>query len=362
MENLVFILVSIGFVVGLIAYFIDRKSKLAISFESGIKNMGGLALSMIGILSLTPMFESFLLGFNSLFNRIGINIEAIISTFIAIDMGAYQIASGLGSTEEVIKFTGILISSVVGCTISFTIPVAIGIIKEKDVKFFIQGIIMGLIPIPIVLIIVGIYMKVDINIIIRSIIPISIIISCILIGILRNIDKTIYILGLLAKGIMYIGAFGLLVQGVGSILNVTLIKGLMPLDEAISIVGKIAIFLAGAYVVIEILKYIISKINLVQGEKEEILVMLIASTASAVLVFTKFDELSYKNKILLSAFSVAGAYVFGGQLAYVATVDRSSVTLYIVFKLICGVLSLILARIFIRCKDAKINNMLMGEV
>ena len=54
MESILLYIVSIFFVIGAIDYIEDNRFKLGSSFEAGIKSMGSLALSMIGILSLTP--------------------------------------------------------------------------------------------------------------------------------------------------------------------------------------------------------------------------------------------------------------------------------------------------------------------
>ena len=49
------------------------------------------------------------------------------------------------------------------------------------------------------------------------------------------------------------------------------------------------------------------------------------------------------KKIICSAFSVGGAYVFGGQLAYVVTEAKEVVFIYIIVKLISGLLAIVLA-------------------
>ena len=70
---------------------------------------------------------------------------------------------------------------------------------------------------------------------------------------------------------------------------------------------------------------------------------LIGSLASAVIVFNNFDELDRRGKVICSAFSVGGAYVLGGQLAYVVTEAKEITFIYILVKLISGILAIILA-------------------
>ena len=58
----------------------------------------------------------------------------------------------------------------------------------------------------------------------------------------------------LAKIIFIIGIIGLGLQGVRAITGIALVNNLLPLEEAITIVGKIAIFLSGANVMLEVIK------------------------------------------------------------------------------------------------------------
>ena len=55
MENLILYSISIFFLIGAIDYIIGNKLKLGKYFEDGIKTMGPLVISMVGILSLTPV-------------------------------------------------------------------------------------------------------------------------------------------------------------------------------------------------------------------------------------------------------------------------------------------------------------------
>lgn len=53
-----------------------------------------------------------------------------------------------------------------------------------------------------------------------------------------------------------------------------------------------------------------------------------------------------KGKILNAAFSLSGAFVFGGQLGFIASVNPQSVTWFIIVKLSAGILGLLIANIF----------------
>jgi len=58
-----------------------------------------------------------------------------------------------------------------------------------------------------------------------------------------------------------------------------------------------------------------------------------------------FNKLDNRGKVICSVFSVSGAYVFCGQLAYVITEAKeiAVIYIYIIVKLISGLLAIALA-------------------
>jgi ethanolamine transporter len=348
MEKIMLYIVGIFFVVGILDYIFGGRLNLSRGIESGIQSMGSLALSMIGILSITPIISDFLTRYIiPLFKDSFIDPSIISSSLIAVDMGGYKIAEAIGRSSEEIYFSGVLISSILGCTISFTLPLALGIIKEEDIDILCKGILCGIVTLPIGLFIGGILLKMSILKVLQGLLPIMIISVAIIIGLYKIPTKMIKYFKALAKFIFIIGLVGLGLQGVKSITGIALVKNLLPLEESITIVGKIAIFLAGANVMLEVIKLTFkSKIKELErklGINSASVTALIGSLASAVIVFTDFDKLDKRGKLICSAFSVAGAYVFGGQLGYVVTEAKDIALIYILVKLISGFLAVLLA-------------------
>lgn len=348
MEKIVIYIVGIFFALGILDYIIGGKFNLSKGIESGIKSMGSLALSMIGILSITPIISDFLLKYViPLFNNSFISPSILSSSIIAVDMGGYKIAEAISRNQTEIYFSGILISSMLGCTISFTLPLALGIINEKNIDILCKGILCGIVTLPVGLFLGGVLLKMPIMIILKSIFPIVLISLLIIIGLNKIPNIMIRYFKILAKIIFIIGIIGLGLQGIRSITGIELIGNLLPLEESITIVGKIAIFLSGANVMIEVIKRlfnnIIKKLGDIMAINSHSVTSLIGSLASAVIVFTDFDKLDNRGKVICSAFSVGGAYVFGGQLAYVVTEAKEIAFIYIVVKLISGLLAILLA-------------------
>ena len=58
-----------------------------------------------------------------------------------------------------------------------------------------------------------------------------------------------------------------------------------------------------------------------------------------------FSRMNQKGKILNAAFSLIGAFVFGGQLGFIAGVNPNSITWFVVVKLVAGIAGLLIANL-----------------
>ncbi|MGL4773071.1 MAG: ethanolamine utilization protein EutH [Clostridium sp.] len=359
MNKIILGIVAIFFLIGASDYLKYNRFKLGEAFEDGIKNMGPLAISMVGILSLTPIIgqcvSEYIL---PLIQNEYLDPSIISSSILAIDMGALNLAKDLSISNEMLVFSGVLMSSMVGCTISFTLPLALGIVKDKDKVYLSKGMLCGIATLPIGLFVGGLLLKINIKILLINLIPIIIVAILLSLGLMYKQALLMNIFNALGRGIVYVSIFGLMIQGIQSIMGITIIKNLMPLGEALTIVGKIAIFLGGAYVMLEWIKRTFSSRLDILGKRIGVnsssIAAFLGSLASAIVIFSTFDKLDDKGKVVCSAFAVGGAYVFGGQMGYVASEIPEYLTIYIFTKLLCGALAMIFA-IYILRRDVSIK-------
>ena len=342
MGNILLVLVALFFIIGVFDYAIGNKLVLGKVLRDGIYNMGPLAISMIGILSLTPILVKILnVSLVPLVKKIGIEPSILTSSFIAVDMGGYNMALDLSSTREIAIFSGIVVSSILGCTISFTMPLAMGMIKNESKEALAKGMVCGVITIPLGLYIAGILLKLNTKILIINLMPIIIISLILSFGITYKPHICLKLFKALGSMITVISLIGLALQGVNSIAGI-----------------KIGLFLGGSCVMLEVMKKILKKPLSYIEKKFKIskgtMAMLIASLASSIIVFADFEDLDEEGKVICSAFSVSGAYVFGGQLGYVVSVEPSIMTIYIIAKIVSGVAAIILAYIIIKSRGEKV--------
>ena len=126
-EIIIYIMV-LFMLVGAVDKCIGGKLGLSEKFEEGIMAMGALALSMAGIMVVAPLLADLLKPvIVPLYGLVGADPSIFATTFIANDMGGAPLALSLAQDKAVGDFAAYVLGSMMGPTIVFTIPVALGI-------------------------------------------------------------------------------------------------------------------------------------------------------------------------------------------------------------------------------------------
>jgi ethanolamine transporter len=147
-------------------------------FEEGILAMGSLALAMVGIVALAPVLATLLKPLVvPLYGFLGADPAMFAGTILACDMGGGALALEMTDSHDAAMLGGVLTGSMLGATIVFTIPVAMGILDEKDRPFLAKGILCGVVTIPVGILTGGLVAGFPPDMILRNLIPILLIIS-----------------------------------------------------------------------------------------------------------------------------------------------------------------------------------------
>lgn len=137
--------------IGALDKCIGNKFGYGQKFEEGIMAMGALALSMVGIVSLAPVLANILRPVvGPVYAALGADPAMFATTLLANDMGGYPLAMSLAQDPMVGKFAGLILGSMMGATVVFTIPVALGIIEKEDRPYLAKGVLAGMVAIPLV--------------------------------------------------------------------------------------------------------------------------------------------------------------------------------------------------------------------
>ncbi|WP_027632660.1 ethanolamine utilization protein EutH [Clostridium hydrogeniformans] len=364
MDKFVVYFVGFFFVIGGVDYLIGNKFKVGEKFEEGIKTMGPMAITMVGILSLTPIISSLISSYlGPILGSGNIDPSILPAMILAPDMGAYKISMDVALNNDVGIYSAVLIASTLGTTLSFSLPMALTLIDKKDTEVFAKGVICGIITIPIGALIVAFYKGMNMKLIFINTIPIIVFSLILTVLILKSMDKAIVIFNIIGKCIISISVIAMLIQGLQFILDITIVSNFLPMEEVLKIVCKISFFLGGAYPMISVISRIFKKpftsIGHLMGVNSVAVTGFLGALASSLLIFVSLKDMNEKGKIIASALSVSLSFIFGGQMGFIASLNPEFLGAFMLCKLICGILACILANILFKIHSKK--NILITE-
>lgn len=351
-EIIIYIMV-IFMALGAIDRIIGNRFGLGEPFEEGILAMGSLALSMIGIISLAPVLANILRPVVvPLFGLVGADPAVFAGTILANDMGGASLAMELARTEEAGRFGGLIVGAMMGPTIVFTIPVALGIIKAEDRPALARGVLAGIITIPIGSFVGGVVAGFPVLMVLRNLIPIVLIAVLIALGLRLVPNGMVKGFQVFGKIIIIIITIGLAAAIIETLTGITVIPGLAPLEEGFQTVGSIAIVLAGAFPLVHVITKVfrkpLLKLGGLLGMNDKAAAGMVATLANNIPMFGMLHEMDPRGKVINVAFAVSAAFVFGDHLGFTAGFDDTMIFPMIVGKLVGGVTAVAVAMFLTR--------------
>ena len=333
---------------GAIDRILGNRFGLGEKFEEGILAMGSLALAMIGIICLAPVLASLLRPVVvPVYQFLGADPAMFAGTILANDMGGAPLAKELALTEEAGQFGGLIVGSMLGPTIVFTIPVGLGIIQVEDRPALATGVLAGVITVPIGSFAGGLAAGFPVMMVLRNLIPIALFAVLIALGLAfipRGMVKGFQVFGRVVVILITVGLAAGIVQ---ALTPLTLIPGLAPIEEGVSIVGSIAIVLAGAfplvYVITRVFRRPLMALGRALGMNEVAAAGMVATLANNIPMFQMLHDMDRRGKIVNVAFAVSAAFVFGDHLGFTAGFDDAMIFPMIVGKLVGGVTAVAVA-------------------
>ena len=372
MDKAILIVMCVFLLAGGVDYLIGSPLRLGGKFEEGIKTMGPLALGMVGIYSLSPTILSLISpAAVSLSTILPIDPSILPAMIFPVDMGGFPISSGIAKTAGIGLFSGIIIASQLGAAVSFSIPVALSMVSREDHKDLAKGILIGTVAIVPGAFIAGLFMGIGAISLLLNMLPLFVMVLIVSLGLLRFPEQTLKAFFIFGKFIMALSIAGLILQALFVLLGIKIIPDMVPFQDTVFIVGKIALILGGAYPMTEILSRLIKLIRR-RSKKQtrfpsdrmsedmmsaDTLSAVIGNLASNILVWGKLKDMDGKGKVLCSSLAVSSAFVLGGQFAYVASVAPSAVGPFLIAKISGGLFSVLLAFFFLsRSKRPAMTN------
>ena len=357
MDKVILWLMAVFMVLGALDRIFGSRFGLGKQFEEGILAIGALALSMLGILALAPVLAKLLKPILvPVYGFLGADPAMFAGTILANDMGGAPLAYELAQTQEAAQFGGLIIGSMLGATVVFIIPVALGIIQEEDRPALAKGVLAGVVTIPVGAFLGGLTAGFSVGMLLRNLVPIVLFAALIALGLWKF--ETAMIRGFLGfgKGVLAVITVGLAAAVFSELTGVTLIPGMAPLSEGIEVVAQIGFVLAGAfplvYGITKVFRKPLMKLGGLLGMNDIAAAGMVASLANVIPMFGMMKDMDRRGKVVNVAFAVSAAFVFGDHLGFTAGFDSSMLVPVIVAKLTGGVAA-VLAALALTRKEAR---------
>lgn len=366
-------------VVGALASIFKEESGLGKEFLEGLYSIGPIFVPVAGIMAATPYLALFVKTvFGPAFAAIGADPAIAATTFIAVDMGGYQLADALATTREswiMAMITGYM----AGATIVFSIPVGLAMLEKKDHKYMALGVMSGILTVPIGVFIASTILALT-NASVRDIITtdgpstyqlalsfgtifanlVPLIVICVAIAIgLRFIPEK------MIKGFMFFGkamdtgiklvlVFSIVEYFTGAFSTIFGGWGFNPIiadaeDQfrALEISGYIGIMLAGAFPMVYLIKKYLAKPLEAIGSKFGFSSIgsagILAAAANILALFRIIKDMPAADKVKCIAFAVSSAFLFGDHLAFTANFQPTMILPVMIGKLSAGLIAVGLA-------------------
>lgn len=328
--------------IGGIDRILGNRLGLGKQFEEGILAMGSLALAMIGVISLAPVLASVLKPIIvPLYSLLGADAAMFAGTLLACDMGGGTLAMEMTSDTNAALLGGVLTGSMMGATIVFTIPIALGILRPEDRPALAKGVLCGIVTIPVGIFVGGLVSGFSVGMVIRNLTPILLIGGLIALGLWKAEKAMIKGFTIFGKVITALITIGLLAAIVERLTGFVLIPGMTPISEGFHTVGEIAIVLAGAFPLVFAITKLLEKPLMKLGTRMHIndtaAAGLIASLANSIATFGMIKDMDERGKIVNIAFAVSAAFVLGDHLGYTAGFAPEMLPGVIVGKVVGGI-------------------------
>lgn len=337
--------------------FIDKtfhlKWGLELTFDRGLSTMGSLAVSVIGIYCVGITFvQQNIEFFTKLNDYLFFDSSILIGMILCPDTGGYPIISQLSQTTELTVFSGVLLTSILGQTISFQLPIFLAFLDKKEINNLMRGFIVGIIMVPVGLLTSYFFIDISLQVLLINMLPILVICLIIAIAIIKVPRSTVKVFSGFASFIKLLSYIMFFIVILGLYIPKLSYVDYSLVEESTVMILKMIIIICGSMVLSEVIlkfgSYYIERIaNQLQVNKESI-IGFILNCASSLAMLPLYSKMDTKGKLINAAFSVSGAYVLGGQLGFISSVAGDYVGVYVFIKLVCGILSVLCINLMYR--------------
>jgi ethanolamine transporter len=370
---------------GAIASLFDAENGLGKEFLDGLHAIGHIFVPTAGIMAAIPFLSQLVRAVaGPLYSAVGADPAMAATTFIAVDMGGYQLARSLTDVHET-WIMAMMTGYMAGATIVFSVPVGLVMLDKKDHPYMALGVLSGVLSIPIGVFIssallwllqpsirpdvanagaASYQLALDLPTILVNLAPLAIIVTLIALGLHfvphRMIQEFMAFGRMLDIGIKLVIVsciveyFTTIFYGTGAFTFVFGRWGFAPIiadakDQlrALEVAGYVGTMLAGTFPMVYLInRHLVRPMQKVGGQlglESAGAAGLLASVANILAMFRLVREMRPKDKVLNIAFAVCAAFLFGDHLAFTANFQPTLIAPVMIGKLGGGVAGFLFA-------------------
>lgn len=340
-------------VLGAIDRILGNRFGIGKEFERGLETFGSLALSMIGMIVLAPVIADWLRPALSLMaEKLPIDPSIVPASLFAIDMGGAPLCEQLSANAEVGVFNGLVVASMMGCTVSFTVPYALSAVKKEQHRALLVGLLCGIVTIPVGCLLAGFFAGLPIVSLLLDLCPLAVFSGVIALGLWKAPDLCVKIFSAVGLLIKILITVGLIIGIVSFLTGFEILPGADSFENAAMIVVNAAVVLTGAFPLIKILSRILAKPLGALGRKigvnDTSMMGFLSSLAASMTTFENMKDMDDKGVVFNSAFAVSAAFALTDHLAYTLAWRAPYLPSVTVGKLSAGVLAVLVAVVVYR--------------
>lgn len=347
MNEVLMIIMAAGAVLGGVDRLRGNKWGYGDKFETGFMLLGSMALSMAGMICLSPVLAEWLgRVIVPVYRLIGVD-PAMFGSLLAIDMGGYQLAKELAVDPQTGSYAGLIASAIFGCTLVFTIPVGMGMIEKADRPLFARGMMLGISAMPVGLVVGGVLCGLSVPACLHQNLPVFALALLLLLGLWKIPERMVKGFCLLSEGIRWLVTVGLVLAAVESLTGWNPVPGMSPLEDAMSVVGSIGVVMLGSLPAAEFLRRRLVRPFAVLGEKmgmkPQSLTGMLVGLVSALPTLSMYKDMDSRGKVAAGAFLVSGTSLLAAHMAFVVSTEPNMLGALIAGKLSGAIAAVALA-------------------
>ena len=303
---------------------------------------------MIGMIVIAPLVSHYLLPFFSKISTIiPFEPSSVVGILFANDMGGMTLAQSICITKEIGDFNAFVVSSMLGCVISFTIPFSLGLVKAEQHKELFFGLICGIATVPVGSIVGGLICGIGFFTLLFNLLPLILLCGGIGAALILAPKKCIKVFKGFGTFMKWLGIAGLLISIFTFLTKITISPHFDTFENGAFICANACVTLSGMLPAMFIISKLLDKPLNLMGKKLGInsvsALALLGSLVTNASSFGVAEKMDKKGLVLNAAFAVSASFVFGSHMAFTMAFDQSYILPMIVGKIVSGIAAVALA-------------------